>query len=85
MYSFGEAAIITGDIKAIWAVATDVGSWAAWDPHEEKARIDGPFAAGTKGWNKPAGAPAAYSPSPRSNPDGCGLAARASRSATFAG
>src|SRR5690348_15155234 len=58
MYSFSEEAIITGDIDAIWATATDVAAWPSWDPHEEKARIDGEFAPGTTGWNKPAGAPA---------------------------
>lgn len=58
MYSFTEEATITGDIGAVWATATDVPSWPSWDPHEEKARIDGAFTAGTKGWSKPAGAPA---------------------------
>jgi hypothetical protein len=58
MYSFGEEAVIEGDIAAIWAAVTDVAGWPAWDPHEEKARLDGPFAPGTKGWNKPRGAPA---------------------------
>ena len=57
MYTFGEELIIEGDIAAIWEVATDVAAWPSWDPHEEKARLDGPFAAGTKGWNKPKGAP----------------------------
>lgn len=58
MYSFSEEAIITGDISAIWAVATDVAGWASWDPHEEKSRFTGEFVAGAKGWSKPAGAPA---------------------------
>ena len=58
MYSFGEQMVIEGDIAAVWQVATDVEAWPSWDPHEEKARLDGPFAAGTKGWNKPKGAPA---------------------------
>lgn len=58
MYSFTEAAVITGDIDKIWAVATDVARWSEWDPHEEKSRIDGAFAAGTRGWVKPKGAPA---------------------------
>lgn len=35
-----------------------MASWPSWDPHEQKARLDGPFAPGTKGWNKPRGAPA---------------------------
>ncbi|MEV0464549.1 SRPBCC family protein [Nocardia tengchongensis] len=58
MYSFTEEAVITGDVARIWAVATDVDRWSEWDPHEEKSRIDGEFAAGTRGWVKPKGAPA---------------------------
>jgi hypothetical protein len=58
MYSFGEELVIEGDITTVWQTATDVASWPGWDPHEQKARLDGPFAAGTKGWNKPRGAPA---------------------------
>src|SRR5262249_7968799 len=58
MDSFAEQARTPGDIGAVWAMATDVPAWPSWDPHEEKARIDGEFAAGTKGWSKPAGAPA---------------------------
>lgn len=58
MYSFGEEMSIHGELAAIWQVATDVAAWPSWDPHEEKARLDGAFAPGTKGWNKPKGAPA---------------------------
>lgn len=58
MYSFGEEAIINGGIDGIWAAATDVPGWPSWDPHQQKARIDGEFAAGTTGWSKPASAPA---------------------------
>lgn len=58
MYSFGEEAIINGGIDGIWAASTDVPGWPSWDPHQQKARIDGEFAAGTTGWSKPAGAPA---------------------------
>lgn len=58
MYSFGEEMVIEGDITAIWRAATDVTAWPSWDPHEEKARLDGPFAPGANGWNKPKGAPA---------------------------
>src|SRR5436305_1252442 len=46
------------DITAVWQAATDVAHWPSWDPHEQKARLDGPFAPGTTGWNKPRGAPA---------------------------
>ena len=58
MYSFGKEMVIEGDITAIWQAVTDAAAWPSWDPHEEKARLDGPFAPGTKGWNKPKGAPA---------------------------
>ncbi|MFI6172795.1 SRPBCC family protein [Nocardia sp. NPDC051052] len=58
MYVISEEAVISGAIASIWQAATDVAHWADWDPHEEKARIDGPFAPGTKGWVKPKGAPA---------------------------
>ena|SRR5579859_2405885 len=57
MYSFREEAIISGDVSAVWAVATDVAGWQSWDPHEEKSRFDGEFKPGAKGWVKPAGAP----------------------------
>ena len=58
MYLISEQATITGDISEIWRVATDVARWPEWDPHEQQARIDGPFEAGTAGWVKPKGAPA---------------------------
>lgn len=50
--------VITAELGAVWAVATDVAAWPVWDPHELDARLDGPFAAGTTGWSKPHGGPA---------------------------
>ncbi|HSW81459.1 MAG TPA: SRPBCC family protein [Candidatus Saccharimonas sp.] len=50
---------ITGDVNIIWDIVTDVKNWPVWDPHEEGARLDGPFAQGTKGWSKPKGGPPA--------------------------
>lgn len=58
MYVIHEEAVIAGGIEEIWRAAIDVANWPSWDPHEEKARIDGPFAPGTTGWVKPKGAPA---------------------------
>lgn len=58
MYVISEAAVIRGEAASVWQTATDVAHWSDWDPHEEKSRIDGPFAPGTKGWVKPKGAPA---------------------------
>jgi Polyketide cyclase / dehydrase and lipid transport len=59
MYTITAAASITADLDTVWATVIDVEAWPAWDPHEEQARLDGPFAAGTTGWSKPHGAPAA--------------------------
>jgi len=58
MYQIVEETIIVGDIGAVWAIVTDVDNWPAWDPHEQEARLDGPFVAGTTGWSKPKGGPA---------------------------
>lgn len=58
MYTISAEATITADPAAVWAVATDVNGWAGWDPHEEQARLDGPFAVGATGWSKPRGGPA---------------------------
>ncbi|WP_163507458.1 SRPBCC family protein [Fodinicola acaciae] len=58
MYTISAEAAIDGDLTTIWRVVTDVANWPAWDPHEEAARLDGPFAAGTTGWSKPRGGPA---------------------------
>jgi hypothetical protein len=57
MYEFGEETTIRGDIATVWGVVTDVDRWPSWDPHEQQARLDGPFAAGTTGWSKPNGGP----------------------------
>jgi hypothetical protein len=57
MYSFSEDAVITGATSTVWQVASDVAEWPSWDPHEQKARFEGDFLTGAKGWSKPAGAP----------------------------
>ncbi len=59
MYEIREQATISGDLATVWAVATDVANWPAWDPHEENARLDGPFTVGACGWSKPRGGPGA--------------------------
>jgi hypothetical protein len=58
MYRIAAETIIDGDLGNVWAVATDVDRWAAWDPHEQEARLDGAFVAGGTGWSKPNGGPA---------------------------
>jgi hypothetical protein len=58
MYEFSAQAEITADAESVWAVVADVDGWPAWDPHEQDARLDGPFAPGTTGWSKPNGGPA---------------------------
>jgi hypothetical protein len=54
-----EERIIAGDIDSVWKIATDVNAWPTWDPHEESAELEGPFAVGTQGSSKPRGGPAA--------------------------
>jgi len=58
MYQISAETIIGGDLETVWAVATDVDRWAAWDPHEQEARLDGAFVVGGTGWSKPNGGPA---------------------------
>ena len=55
-----EKRIINGDIHDVWRVATDVGRWPDWDPHEEAGEIYGPFEVGTKAYSKPRGGPGAH-------------------------
>jgi hypothetical protein len=59
MYEISSTAVVDGEPEQVWAVLTDVARWPDWDPHEQAARLDGPFAAGSVGWSKPHGAPAA--------------------------
>jgi hypothetical protein len=42
--------------EALWRVWSDVAQWSERDPHEEEARLDGPFARGTQGSSRPRGA-----------------------------
>jgi hypothetical protein len=54
-----EHRTITGEIKKVWSIATDVNRWPEWDPHEETGKIYGPFEVGTRAHSKPRGGPAA--------------------------
>jgi hypothetical protein len=57
VYRISAETVINGDLETVWAVATDVNRRAAWDPHEQEARLDGEFAVGATGWSKPNGGP----------------------------
>lgn len=57
MYEISSDTVINADPAAVWALVTDVANWPAWDPHEQDARLDGPFREGTTGWSKPRGGP----------------------------
>jgi len=59
MYVITSSRVVRGDVAAIWAVSADVARWPEWDPHEQDARLDGPFAVGARGWSKPRGGPGA--------------------------
>jgi carbon monoxide dehydrogenase subunit G len=45
--------------EAVWALWSDPGRWAEFDPGIEWARLDGPFVAGAKVKLKPKGGPKA--------------------------
>jgi hypothetical protein len=45
--------------EAIWRLWADVSSWSSWDDDIQWARLDGPFAVGSRGRLKPQGVPAA--------------------------
>lgn len=45
--------------EAIWRLWADVASWSSWDDDIEWARLEGPFAGGSRGRMKPRGVPAA--------------------------
>ncbi|MFZ1830270.1 MAG: SRPBCC family protein [Candidatus Competibacteraceae bacterium] len=55
-----EQRVISGQIKEVWRVATDVNRWPEWDPHEEAGEIFGAFVEGTRGFSKPRGGPGAH-------------------------
>jgi hypothetical protein len=58
MYEITAETVISGDLETVWAIQADVDGLPTWDPHEEAARLDGPFAAGSTRWSKPRGGPA---------------------------
>lgn len=58
MYEITADAVVEGDVETLWTVATDVNNWPSWNPHEQAARLDGPFEVGVVGWSKPNGGPA---------------------------
>jgi Polyketide cyclase / dehydrase and lipid transport len=43
--------------ETVWALWTDVENWPTWDQEVQHAKIQGPFATGTKGTLKPKGGP----------------------------
>ncbi|WP_405061155.1 SRPBCC family protein [Kribbella sp. NBC_01505] len=57
MYTIEADSVITGDLSDAWAITSDVAGWPSWDPHEQDARLDGPFEAGSIGWSKPRSGP----------------------------
>lgn len=48
-------AMLTADPAEVWKIWTDVANWPRWDVSKEMARLDGPFAPGTRGWAKQRG------------------------------
>ena len=57
MYVLECTATVTAPTRAIWEAWTDIDRFAEWDPREEQARLDGPFAVGATGYSKQRGNP----------------------------
>lgn len=58
MKIYGER-IIEWNLDTIWDISTDVDNWPNWDPHEESAKLYGPFEVWTNGVSQPRGGPVA--------------------------
>jgi len=56
-WMFEHSVTVRASREAAWTFWTNISNWAVVDPAVEWARIDGPFAAGTRGETKPVGAP----------------------------
>lgn len=48
-YEFNHTAQTTASPAAVFALWADVPGWPSWDSSVEKATLEGPFAAGTRG------------------------------------
>lgn len=55
MYELRLEHSVKAPLDDVWAVWADLESYPAWDPREEVMRLDGSFAAGTRGFSKQAG------------------------------
>ncbi|MDQ2815305.1 MAG: SRPBCC family protein [Actinomycetota bacterium] len=58
MYSFTTSQTIAGDVDRVWNVWADPDRFPAWDPREERTRLNGPFAVGSTIDSKQKGNPA---------------------------
>ena len=57
MNLFGEEAVVAGSMSAVQLIATNTAGRPSCDPHGQKARVQGGFAAGAQDWSKPVGTP----------------------------
>jgi uncharacterized membrane protein len=59
MWAYEHTVETEAPAAAIWRLWSDVSTWSSWDDDIEWARLDGPFAVGSRGKLKPKGVPAA--------------------------
>jgi uncharacterized membrane protein len=59
MWAYEHTVETEAPAEAIWRLWSDVSTWSSWDDDIEWARLDGPFAVGSRGKLKPKGIPAA--------------------------
>jgi len=58
MWKTEATQLVRASAAAVWKVWSDVEHWSEWDDQVEWSKLDGPFAAGTRGKLKPKGGPA---------------------------
>ena len=56
-WSFQHSLVSPAPAVHVWAVLSDVETWATWDPDVVRSRLDGPLAQGVTGTLRPAGGP----------------------------
>jgi uncharacterized protein YndB with AHSA1/START domain len=56
-WSFATSATADVPPERVWAILTDVPSWAAWNPGIAAVELDGPVVAGARGTSRRPGGP----------------------------
>lgn len=53
MWTFEHTAVTKANAKDIWELYSNISTWTEWDKGIVHASLEGPFAAGTRGFLQP--------------------------------